>query len=181
MTTYISILRGINVGGHRKILMAELRKMYEQLGFIQVKSYIQSGNVVFKSDQKMSSLELELLLENSIKETFGHEVPVLIRTSEEWIKAIETNPFFNEETDTDRLFITFLSQIPSSAFKEELSSMDFSPDKLEIIDKCVYLYCERKYHETKMTHSLIERKLKVKATARNWKTIMKLKEMSIIK
>ena len=178
MTTYISILRGINVGGHRKILMTDLRKMYEQLGFSQVKSYIQSGNVVFESDKNMNSYELESLLEKSIKETFGHEVPVMIRTSEEWRKDIEANPFFNVEANTDQLFITFLSQIPSSTFKEELSNMDFSPDRLEIIDKCVYLYCERKYHETKMTHSLIEKKLQVKATARNWKTIMKLKEMS---
>lgn len=178
MTTYISILRGINVGGHRKIIMAELRKMYEQLGFCQVKSYIQSGNVVFESDKKMSSHELELLLEKRIMEVFGHEVPVLIRTSEEWDMAIKANPFLIEETNTDKLFITFLSQLPSSELKEELSSMDFSPDQLEIIDKCVYLLCERKYHETKMTHSLIERKLKVKATARNWKTTMKLKEMS---
>ncbi|NPD46146.1 MULTISPECIES: DUF1697 domain-containing protein [unclassified Lentimicrobium] len=178
MTTYISILRGINVGGHRKIIMAELRKMYEQLGFSQVKSYIQSGNVVYESNQKMSSTELEKLLENSIKETFGHEVPVLIRTSEEWEMAIKANPFLNEESNTDKLFITFLSESPSPELKEELSSMDFSPDQLKIIDKCVYLYCERKYHETKMTHSLIERKLKVKATARNWKTIMKLKELS---
>lgn len=177
MTTYISILRGINVGGHRKILMAELRKMYEQLGFSQVKSYIQSGNMVFKSDKKTSSQELEILIEKSIKETFGHEVPVLIRTSEEWEIAIETNPFLNEESNTNKLFITFLSESPSSELKDELSNMDFSPDKLETIDKCVYLYCERKYHETKMTHSLIERKLKVKATARNWKTIMKLKEL----
>lgn len=178
MTTYISILRGINVGGHRKILMAELRKMYEQLGFSQVKSYIQSGNVVFESNQKTSSIELGQLLEKSIKETFGHEVPVLIRTSEEWEIAIKTNPFLPKETNTDKLFITFLSESPSPDLKEELSSMDFLPDQLEIIDTCVYLRCERKYHETKMTHSLIERKLKVKATARNWKTIMKLKEMS---
>ena len=178
MTTYISILRGINVGGHRKIIMAELRKMYELLGFSQIKSYIQSGNVVFKTNQKMSSHELESLLEKSIKETFGHEVPVLIRTSEEWKMAIKTNPFFTKEANTDKLFITFLSQSPSTALKEELSSMDFSPDQLKIIDKCVYLYCERKYHETKMTHSIIERKLKVKATARNWKTIMKISALS---
>lgn len=179
MTTYISILRGINVGGHRKILMAELRKMYEQLDFTQVKSYIQSGNVVFESDKKMSSLELENRLEKSIKETFGHEVPVLVRTSEEWEESINKNPFLNKETNPAKLFITFLSEIPSSEFKQELLSIDFSPDTIAIIAKCVYLHCERKYHETKITHQLIERKLKVKATARNWRTIMKLKEMSI--
>lgn len=178
MTTYISILRGINVGGHRKIIMAELRKMYEQLGFSQVKSYIQSGNVVFESEQKMSSAELEKLLEKSIKDAFGHEVPVLIRKSKEWEMAIKTNPFLPKETNTDKLFITFLSESPSSELKEELSSMDFSPDQLKIVDKCVYLLCERKYHETKMTHSLIESKLKVKATARNWKTIMRISALS---
>ncbi len=178
MTKYISILRGINVGGHRKIIMAKLRDMYEQLGFSQVKSYIQSGNVVFESDKKMSSIELEILLEKSIKQTFGHEVPVLVKTAKEWGESINRNPFLNEEVDINKLFITFLSESPSSNFIDELRSIDFSPDQLSIIDKCAYLLCENKYHETKITHQLIERKLKVKATARNWKTIMKLKEMS---
>jgi len=178
MKTYISILRGINVGGHRKILMADLRKMYEDLGFKEVKSYIQSGNVVFNSNNDLEVLTLENLLEESILKTFGHEVPVIIRSQEEWKQAMIKNPYL-EDHEISSLSLTFFNEKPSTALVNHLQNIDFSPEKLSIIDKHAYIYChEGQFHLSKITHQKLESKLKVKATTRNWKTVLKLKEIS---
>lgn len=179
MMTYISILRGINVGGHRKILMAELRKMYQDLGFSEVQTYIQSGNVIFKSDKFFERTELELLLENQIQKIFGHDVPVIIRTQEEWKKAASENPFLqNSEGEKEQLCLTFLKKIPDSKLLQELENTDFTPDKIKMIEDHAYIYVEGKYHESPLTNAFIEKKLNVKATTRNWKTVEKLLELS---
>lgn len=179
MKTYISILRGINVGGHRKILMADLKKMYEALGFKEVKTYIQSGNVVFKSDQTEAVPSLEDLLEKSIKTTFGHEVPVIIRTREEWEQAMEGSPYLLDH-DISTLSLTFLSEEPEEALIESFLSNNYSPDKVSIKGKHAYIFCHSGlFHLSKITQQKLENKLKVKATTRNWKTVMKLKSLSV--
>lgn len=180
MNTYISILRGINVGGHRKIIMAELKKMYHKVGFKEVKTYIQSGNVVFQSESPLAIHELEALLEDRIHKTFGHEVPVLIRTHEEWTKAIEENPFLADpEIDIAQLSMTLFNAEPDSNLIDSLNTSGFLPDKIMFNGKHAYILCPGgKFHLSPITHSLLEKKLKVKASTRNWKTVMKLKSLS---
>lgn len=180
MKTYISILRGINVGGHRKIFMADLRKMYIDMGFISVKTYIQSGNVVFQSKSPLAIHELEALLEDRISMTFGHEVPVLIRTLDEWAQAMAENPFLTDpEIDIAHLSMTLFNAEPDSKLIDSLNTSGFLPDKIMFNGKHAYILCPGgKFHLSPITHSLLEKKLKVKASTRNWKTVMKLKSLS---
>lgn len=180
MTRYIAILRGINVGGNRKILMKDLKVLFEKLDFSKVETYIQSGNVVFESDQKLSNADLEQNIQQAIIETFGFEVPVIVRTDEEWAKSIVNNPFWKEEdADIDRLHLTFLKEVPSQELLEKIKLFQFLPDRYEIIGKDVFIFCAAGYGTSKLTNPFFESKLKVPATTRNWKTVMKLHEMVV--
>ncbi|MFZ1321928.1 MAG: DUF1697 domain-containing protein [Ignavibacteria bacterium] len=174
MTNYVSILRGINVSGHRNIKMEALRKLYENLKFQKVKSYIQSGNVVFqykKSDAKI----LTVRISNSIKETFGFDVPVIVLEINDLSRIIESNPFAKDKKiDPALLHITFLSDIPENNFLKKLDDIDLKNDKFYHKDNAVYLYCPDKYSNSKLTNGFIESKLKVTATTRNWKTVNEL-------
>ena len=117
MTRYISILRGINVGGKRKVLMKDLKSLYEKLGLSKVETYIQSGNVIFESDQKLSNANLELKIQQALAETYGFDVPVIVRTAEEWAESVVNNPFWKEkDADIDRLHLTFLKDLPVLLF-----------------------------------------------------------------
>lgn len=178
MAKYISILRGINVGGNRKILMKELKVLFEKLGFAEVETYIQSGNVVFESEKKLSNADLEVKIQQAITETFGFDVPVIIRAADEWAKSIANNPFWKEEdADIDRLHLTCLKEVPSPELLEKIKLFQFLPDRYEIIGKDVFIFCAAGYGTSKLTNPFFESKLKVQATTRNWKTVMKLHEM----
>lgn len=175
----IAILRGINVGGRRKILMADLRSLFESLGFTETKTYIQSGNVIFSDDSKSSDLIVADKIEIAITEKYGFDVPVIVRSSEEIKQAVQNNPFLkNKEADINHLFLTFLKEKPSSENQTKTESYNYAPDQFVILDKDVFLYCEGKYHKSKLTNNFFEKKLKVAATTRNWKTVLKLLELS---
>ena len=175
MHTYISILRGINVSGQKKIIMTDLVKLYEDLGFTDVKTYIQSGNVVFNSTKKVSNSLLVKQIETKINEIYGFQVPVIIRTVDEVSKIIATNPFKNETTEN--LYITFLSNLPNSNHLEKLTELNYLPDEFIIIEKEIYLNVSS-YGTTKLSNSFFENKLKVTATTRNWNTVNKLLAIS---
>jgi len=179
MQTFISILRGINVSGQKKILMTELKALYESLKLKDVTTYIQSGNVLFKSEKNLSDLELAAKIEKAIYKKYDFEVPVIIRNKDEIKKIISVNPFLKEEnSEAKRLYITFLSQAPAKENIESIQGFDFSPDKFSIIGKEVYLYISNGYGETKLSNNFFEKKLKVNATTRNWNTVQKLLELS---
>jgi len=107
---YISLLRGINVGGKRKILMADLKEIYADLGFLNCISYIQSGNVIFEY-QEQSNRELANKIQEAISKKYGFDVPVIVRTSDEWKQSIKANPFA-DNCDVASLHLTFLSEVP---------------------------------------------------------------------
>jgi len=171
MVTYISILRGINVSGQKKIKMVELKKLYESLGFTNVQTYIQSGNVIFSSRDKNIS-DLTTKIEEKIKITFGFDVPVLIRTKEEIKKVINNIPFANKEID--KLCVTFLATTTTLSPIEEINKIKDQAEEFFISEKEVYLYLPNGAARTKLTNNFFERKLKVTATSRNWKTIITL-------
>jgi uncharacterized protein (DUF1697 family) len=178
MAKYISILRGINVGGNRKILMKDLKSLLEKLGFSKVETYIQSGNVLFESDQKLSNSVLEKSIQQLIATTFGFDVPVIVRSAEEWSESVASNPFWKEkDVDIDRLHLTFLKDWPVLEKLDKISSLAFPPDKFEIIGMNVFVYCSAGYSDSKLTNQFFESKLGVQATTRNWKTVLKLQEM----
>ncbi|WP_423817918.1 DUF1697 domain-containing protein [Salinimicrobium sp. TIG7-5_MAKvit] len=176
MNRKIAILRGINVGGKRKILMTDLKALCEQLGLEQIETYIQSGNLLFNSQLKNS--KLEDLLEDAIQEKFEFEVPVIVRDSEELQTSIRKNPFYDKNTDINQLHLTFLKEKPSKENLEKTQSFNYDPDKFKIAEKEVFIFCEGKYHQTKLNNNFFEKKLKIGATTRNWKTILKLHELS---
>ena len=179
MTKYISILRGINVGGKRKILMADLRELYESLDFVNVITYIQSGNVIFESKKKNANTTFTKKITQAIFDKYGFEVPVIIRSVEEIKSIVENHPFEKKEgAQIENLCLTFLSEIPSDENLEKINTYDYSPDLFQIIEDNVFLFIQGKYHQSKLTNNFFEKKLKVSATTRNWKTVNKLLELS---
>ncbi|AXG69990.1 hypothetical protein KORDIASMS9_02219 [Kordia sp. SMS9] len=167
---YIAILRGINVSGSKKLPMAELRILLSKLGFENVQTYIQSGNVVFKSEEK-DQKKLERQISEGIKKQYDYDVPVLIKTIAQWKTAMANNPFTKE--DISKQAITFLATTPTVTDFD----IDSKGDEFKIINTEVYLYCPNGFGRSKLTNNLFERKLKTQATTRNWKTIHKLLEM----
>ena len=175
---YISVLRGINVGGHKKIKMADLKALYIGLEFTNVITYIQSGNVIFESSETNVSLLIDKI-EGGILKQYGFEVPVLIRTTEVWHNIIQNHPFDVDALENlTTISVTLLSSAPSETSFTTLMSYVKAPDLLTLDDKTIYLYTPNGYGKTKITTNFIEKKLEVKATTRNWKSVMKLHELS---
>jgi uncharacterized protein (DUF1697 family) len=175
MTKHIAILRGINVGGKRKILMADLKQLFKDLNFSDVTTYIQSGNVIFSSKKSEDTLSLANKIEKSISKNYDCTVPVIVRTADEIENAILKNPFIKgEETNIERLHLTE----KETEKLEKIKTYNYSPDLFEIIDRDVFVYCSGKYHNSKLTNNFFENKLKISATTRNWKTVLKLSQLS---
>lgn len=175
MVTFVSFLKGINVGGHKKIKMEDLKKCYEDQEFFNVTTYIQSGNIVFSS--KNSSPESIIKqIKSSILKKFGFEVEVILRTSEELKSIIATNPF--PEADGNRAFVTLLSQKPKEIPSEAIEKVKLPSESYAIIDKEVYFFCPEGYGKTKLSNDFWEKKLKVTATSRNMNTMKYLTDLS---
>ena len=174
--TKIALLRGINVGGHRKVPMAELRQLMTDLGFDQVKTYIQSGNIIFNTDTK-DTVQLAEKIQKAILEYFGFEVPVICLEAARLQHAVKNNPFATESTPIENLHLTFLSETPEESQVTALEAMDYAPDQFDHQNTWIYLNIPGKYHKTKLSNALFEKKLKVSATTRNWKTVLKLSEL----
>lgn len=178
MITYISILRGINVSGQRIIKMDALKRLYESLGFENVHSYIQSGNVVFSS-KETDPKELEDLISSEIQKTFGFEVPVLVLNLKTLEAIMENNPYAREgEKDVAHVHVTFLADIPADFDLENILEKKQAGEDIAITANAVFLYCPNGYGKTKLHNSFLENKLKVKATTRNWKTTKELLKMA---
>ena len=175
MVTYISLLRGINVSGQKKVPMEKLKALYESLGFKNVQTYIQSGNVIFECSDK-DVFVIRNKIELKIRNVFGFDVTVIIRTKDELRKVLERNPFSGKETKF--LCVTFLATTPASLPREEIASMKHASEEFAISGREVYLFCPGGYGKTKLSNNLFERKLKVSATTRNWTTVQKLLELA---
>jgi uncharacterized protein (DUF1697 family) len=167
-------LRGINVGGQRKILMADLKTLYENLGFKEVVTYIQSGNVIFKTEIVMDSIDLTQKIEKVISEHYPFTVPVLVRTQTEWQNVLISNPFLKDNAfDLEKVYVTFLDKLPDAILLDKIKNLDFQPEQFIIWGKEIYLYTSD-YGNTKLSNHFFSKKLNVKATTRNWKTVQQL-------
>jgi uncharacterized protein (DUF1697 family) len=179
MSTVISILRGINVGGKNKIPMVELKAVYEGLKFKNVTTYIQSGNVIFSASES-DSKTLSKKIEQGILKKFGFNVPVIARTIEEMQSAIKKNPFLKEKgIELEKLHVTFLEDSPAADNLKKAMEYKYEPDKFIIVNKEVYLHCPNGYGNTKLTNTFFENKLKVRATTRNWRTTNELLKIAL--
>ncbi len=176
MSIKIAILRGINVGGKRKILMNDLKSLCEIVGLQNVKTYIQSGNLIFKSNKQNAKIEIDL--EKGIAEKFGFDVPVIVRSKKELETVINTNPFLGENADSKQLHVTFLKEKPNHENIQHTLTYNCEPDKFKMGEKEVFIMCTGKYHASKLTNGFFEKKLNTGATTRNWKTVLKLYELS---
>lgn len=174
MKKYVAFLRGINVGGHRKINMAELREAVEKAGFQEVKTYIQSGNLVISSEINEES-KIKTVLENLISEQFGLEVQVIVFEKEEIEEIIARNPFHT--TEPNLMYFIFLQEIPDDEKVAQMNEVSLEGESFFYEKRTVYLKLQHKYHESKFTHQHIEKILKVKATARNLNTCLKIAEL----
>ena len=178
MYTYISMLRGINVGGQKKIEMAELRRLYESLGLAQVSSYVQSGNVVFASAEP-DGAKLAQLLETQIEQNFGFAVSVFIRDTADFGQLFERNPFWRDRHEVlAKLHVTFLYRRPIEAELSNLRAPTGETDEFVVGEQEIFLFCPNGYGRTKLSNSFFERKLKQPATTRNWKTVTALYQLA---
>lgn len=179
MSRYVAFLRGINVSGQKKVPMAELRSILSSIGLGDVKTYIQSGNVIFSSERTSTS-KLEERIEKVIKKSFCFDVLVLVKSVEELQKILQNNPFdYEDNVAANKIYFVLLFQNPGlekiNAFKTEV----FPSEKWEFNKNCIYLCCENGYGKAKLNNNMVERKLKVDATTRNYRTMRKLIDMGI--
>lgn len=176
--TYISLLRGINVSGHNKIKMDDLKKLYSNLGFINVQSYIQSGNLIFRFKESDKD-NLELIISSAIFDKFAIKAPVLILDYFDLKEAIDNNPFILERNeDISKLHITIMSELGDDLIIESIDRTKYMPDEFVFNKNYIYLLCPNSYGNTKLNNNFFENKLKLRATTRNWKSITKLKEIA---
>lgn len=177
MTTFVSLFRGINVGGNHKIKMDELKEMHESLGLRDVLPYIQSGNVVFTSDDA-DPVRLRRQIEDGFEKKFGFHAEVIVRTSDELRDIIEKNPFQGQQSKESKwVVVMFLAAHPDNKAQEDLLKTYVGPEELFIIGKELYIYYPQGIGRSKLSGSFIEKKLKTSGTARNWNTILKLQEL----
>jgi len=175
MNTFIALLRGINVGGHKKIQMAELRELLSNSGFKNVQTYIQSGNAVFQSLEK-SIQKLEQKIQEAIQAQFGFDVSIIVRTRQDLKRIFETCPFSVEKKE--KSYFTILHNRPNAELVEIASEKVYDGEEYQIINDCIYYFCEKGYGKAKFNMNLFERKLKTASTSRNYNTMVKLLSLS---
>ena len=179
MNTYIAILRGINVSGQRLIKMQDLKLHLEKFEFFNIKTYIQSGNIIFSSNE-LNTKKIGADVVKCIKANFGFEAPVIIRKAEEWIEVVNNNPFIKQpEIEVDKLHVVFLEKKLEKIYISKVEKKDFTPDEFLFNKKEIYLYCPNGYAKTKLSNNFFEKVLHQKATTRNWKTVNKILEIAI--
>ena len=174
---YAAFLRGINVGGRKKIPMATLRELLRELGYADVVTHLQSGNAVFSSPGK-SPHSLARAIADRIAGEFGMDVKVVIRTGGELADVVRRSPLPDGPENPSRFFVAFLSAAPAPAAIGAVESMSFDPDRIWISGAEAYLWCPAGAADTKLTNNFLEKRLKVTATSRNWNTVLKLADLA---
>ena len=179
MPTYIALLRGINVGPHRRMKMEKLCASCAALGFKNVKTYIQSGNVVFQAAKLSSSAASKKLAAQIVKD-FGFSAEVISRTADEMNQIIEGNPLLKEPgVDLSKLHVVFLAETPASPAVKKLEAITLSPDKVRHRGKEIYFYFPNGVSGSSIWKHNLDRVLSVSGTMRNWNTVNTLHKMAV--
>lgn len=174
MKTYIALLKGINVGGHKKVPMSGLRDVLTKFGFQKVQTYIQSGNVIFQSSEIVK--ELENKINKSILDHFGFEVSVIVKTRSELQTNFNACPF--EKEKKEQSYFILLNKTPLIELVNEVQKITYENEDVIIKQNCLYFYSSKGFGQTKFNMNTYERKLKVIGTARNYNTMVKLLSLS---
>ncbi len=178
MGVVISMLRGVNLAGHRKVQMGELKALYESLGLRNVQTYINSGNVIFKTAGR-DLARLGKKIEDAIESRYGFHSHVILRTPAEMREAIAGNPFASRPgLEPSRLAVSFLAGDPSAEAVAKVLAIEAEPEELRIRGRELYLYFPNGMARPKLSMALVERTLKTPGTSRNWNTVRKLLEMA---
>jgi len=176
MKTYIALLRGINVSGQKKMKMADLKIFLEDIGFKNVRTYIQSGNIIFEYI-KTSQTDLANRIKNEIQKQYSFEVPTLVLTSD-YIKNILDNNPWGKNKETCQMYFTLLEEQTLSKNITKIKRENYLPDEFSIDGKVIYLYIPNGYGRTRLNNNFFEKKLQVQATTRNWNTLNKILEIA---
>jgi uncharacterized protein (DUF1697 family) len=171
---WVALLRGINLGARNKVSMAALKELFADLGAEDVETYVQSGNVLFRSSGARD--ELVRAVETEIEKRLGLQVTVLLRTDAELAKLVADNPFAEGEPDPVKLHVTFLAERPDRSRTAALDEEQFAPDRFRVTRDAVYLHCPNGYGRSKLSNAYFEKQLRVAATTRNWRTVTTLAE-----
>jgi uncharacterized protein (DUF1697 family) len=179
MPVYTALLRGINIGPHKRMKMEKLRTCCEAVGVSKVKTLLHSGNVVFQTG-KLSPVSLGKKIEQQIAADFGFSVDVILRSREELGQIIDKNPLLKaRDTDPSQLHVVFLGKVPSPAAIQELQRLTLLPDKTRIAGKEIYFCFPNGVSGSSLWKHPLDRVLFVPATMRNWNTVNKLYEMAV--
>ena len=178
MDTRFLLLRGVNVGGHRRVPMADRRSLLGALGCEDVVTYLQSGNAVCRSDLPVG--RLASVTEGALQTELGVTVRVVARSSDQWATTVSGNPLLGLDDDPTRLHVVFLESAPDRDRRDALvtEATAFAPERLVVSGHDAYLHTPDGYHRAKLNHALLERRLGLAATARNWRTVVALADLA---
>ena len=175
MERHVALLRAVNVGG-RKLPMAALRTLAEGLGWSDVATYIQSGNLVFSADGKAEALETRL--ETAIPKEFGLQVPVIVRSAVEWKRLASANPFPAEaENEPNRLMLLLSKRPPAQGAEAAIAAKAAAGERVRRAGDALWIHYPQGAGTSKLTPALIDRAIGSPATARNWRTVLRIEEM----
>ena len=177
MPAYAALLRAVNLGDTNKVAMPEVRSLFSELGHEDVATYVQSGNVVFRSGSRDTDA-ISTELERAIEKRLGVETAVILRTAAELRKVVDGNPYARAERDPKKLQVLFLDRRPSAQAKRALDPDRSPPDRFELRGRELYLHRPAGSARSKLTIAYFERCLGAHGTVRNWRTVMKLAELT---
>ena len=176
MTTCLAMLRGVNVGGHAKVAMTDLRAAFVDMGQRDVRTFIQSGNVLFTTSSSATSLGP--VIEGALEARFGFEIKVVVRTGAQLRSLVGHNPLLSGGREPAKLHVTFLGAKPDPSRLAGLDSRGLLPDEFRVTGREVFVHCPGGYGRTKLNNAFFERALAVTATTRSWKTVTTLADMA---
>ena len=174
---HVALLRGINVGGKNKLPMAELVRIFERVGCSDVETYIQSGNVVFRADDELAR-RIPMLASKAIADRYGYRVPVAARSAAELRKVARSNPFLQDRTEDEGLYVAFLAGEPSAAQLRTLDPKRSLPDQFIVRGAEIYLRCPNGLARSKLTNKYFDTNLETTCTLRNWNTVLRLTQIA---
>jgi uncharacterized protein (DUF1697 family) len=175
--TWVALLRGINLGGRNRLPMKDLAAMFGDAGCDAIETYIQSGNVVFRASRACAT-RLPGAIKKAISERFGFDTPLVMRTAAELHAVARTNPFLRAGADPDSLHVMFLADRPAAARLATLDPKRSPSDEFEVRGREIYLRCPNGLARTKLTNDYFDTRLATTSTVRNWRTVLKLIEMT---
>ena len=177
VSTYVALLRGINVGGRHSLPMKDLARFFDEAKCGSVRTYIQSGNVVF-SPPRGALAKLGKCIEGKIEQRFGFSSTVILRSADEMVQVLRSNPFLKDGMPEKTLYVYFLADTPTAEAIQLLDPSRSVPDAYRVVGREVYLYMPNGMGRTKLTSSYLDSRLSTVGTARNWATVCKLFEMA---